>query len=103
MITAIGSPSSDATMQLLHQTSSSRISVLKSPLDSAVSKLVEDNGLGLLSDPNDIAGIAEAIKGEVDVWAEQSDGAAIAREVQARFDVRNSVQILSQAIDSFGE
>ena len=73
------------------------------PLDSSVSKLVEENGLGLLSDPDDVVGIADAIKGEIGMWAKQGDGPAIAPDVQARFDVRNSVQSLSQEIDGIVE
>lgn len=69
------------------------------PTASSVSKLIEDNGLGCLAEPDDVAGIADAIQREIDAWANKGGGSAIDESVQARFNVENSVRVLCESIE----
>ena len=69
------------------------------PLDSSVSKLVEENQLGVLADPDDVEGIAKAIYEEFCAWKSDDAKLVIDPDVRARFDVSRAVHNLCQEID----
>lgn len=68
------------------------------PAASSVSALVEGNDLGCVAEPDDAAGIADAIEREIAAKEMAGTDSPIDPGIQARFNVENSVRVLADAI-----
>ena len=69
------------------------------PLESAVSELITENGLGVVADADNVEAVASMIMQSMANWREGSGQGELDPDVKATFDVRNSVRQLAIGAD----
>ena len=75
-----------------------RIVTIANPY-SSVAKLVIENELGVVLDPADIEGIADAIESEFRSWNAEDMMVSIDPKIMAKFEVKNGIHKLSAHVD----
>lgn len=73
--------------------------VTVAPANSAVVKLVMENGLGRVADPEDAEEIAAALKDAIRDWKTSAKDLAIRPEIQAKFEIRQCTARLAEQLD----